>query len=143
MLRMEPDLAGLPAKAGASAANGENVMVKFISVAAVVLVSTLGVSSVTYAAGGSSSGASGASSSTSSASVGSTAPGSGSAPTSGTSSVSGSQPMPGKRKAVEDGLRRTGNAPSPSEDKQQLQSLNQISRQVAPGVPVPAPEVNR
>ena len=57
--------------------------------------------------------------------------------------VAGSQPMPGKRKAVEDGLRKTGSAPSPTEDKQELRSLNQISRQIAPGVAVPAPEVNR
>ncbi len=118
-------------------------MVNIPRFAAGVLVSTMSISSLAIAAGGSSAGGSGGSSSAGSSSTGGAAAGLGSAHTNGTSSISGSQPVPGKRKAVEDRLRQTGNAPSPSKDQQELQSLNQISRQVAPGAPVPAPEASR
>ena len=83
------------------------------------------------AAGGASSSTGGASS----AGAGSTA-----APAIG-GGAAGSQPVPGKRKAVEDRLRQSGHAPDPAQDQGELRTLNQISRQVAPGTPVPAPEV--
>jgi hypothetical protein len=139
---------------GLSCIEGVNVMARIVRVPAglLALVAMFGIlGGVALAAGGSSSssGSGGAGSSASGSGVSSSgsgapsiSPGSPSPPVMGGGSGSGSLPTPGKRKSVEDGLRQTGNAPSPAQDKQELRTLNQISRQTAPGVPVPAPEVS-
>ena len=91
-----------------------------------------------FAAGGSTGGGAGGSSS-----AGSVAGSPSTAPSTGAPQQAGgaaSNAAPGKRKAVEDSMRQAG-ALNPTTDKQELRSLNQISRQIAPGVAVPAPEV--
>ena len=118
------------------------------SVSALWIITALAAAPA-FAAGGSASGGSGGSSSPGSAAsaggVGPSTPSSAGVSTSSSAgplagTATGSTPAPGKRHAVEGALQRTGNAPTQAEDKQELQSLNQISHQIAPSVPVPAPE---
>ena len=94
-----------------------------------------------FAAGSSSSGGTGGASAGGSSAAGTSGPSS-SGPGAGgaVAGMSGSKPTPGKRKAVETALQKSGNAQSPARDKEELRSLNQISHQIAPSVPVPAPE---
>jgi hypothetical protein len=47
----------------------------------------------------------------------------------------------GDREQVQQRLEAAGVAPHPAREREQLQELNDISRQIAPGVPVPAPAV--
>jgi hypothetical protein len=119
------------------------------SIPAFLVIAGLAVTPA-LAAGGSASGGGGGA-----ASGGSAGSGSGSSATSAPTPASsgsgaamagvpgGATPAPGKRAAVEGALRRTGNGPSGAEDRQELRSLNQISHQIAPGVPEPAPEAGK
>jgi hypothetical protein len=50
---------------------------------------------------------------------------------------------PNRRAQTEGQLRNSGAAPSPEQDRQQLRELNDVSRQIAPTAPVPAPEAER
>jgi hypothetical protein len=48
---------------------------------------------------------------------------------------------PDRRAQTESKLRESGVAPPPNQDEQQLRDLNALSRQLTPGTPVPAPQV--
>jgi hypothetical protein len=119
----------------------------FRRTAAVCLIGSLTVAPA-FAAGGSASGGStgGSSGGGASAGAGSTSaqiPASSGSGGPMTGIPGGSTPAPGKRQAVEGALRRTGNGPTDEEDRQELRSLNQISHQIAPAVPEPAPEAGK